>query len=119
MFIILMKILALPLKDYISITQPLLIFGSGLSIVVGCFGALFQKRIKRLLAYSSINNAGYGLAGFAVGNVEGFQAGLSYIVFYCLSLLLLFILILNCKVGKDHAITYIVDLKNLKSNNNL
>ena len=35
---------------------------SALSIIVGCFGASFQKRIKRLLAYSSINNAGYWLA---------------------------------------------------------
>ena len=119
MFILFMKVLALPLADCALLSRPLLIFASGLSIVIGCFGALFQKRIKRLLAYSSINNAGYGLAGLAVGNVDGFQAGLSYIVFYCFSLLLFFIIILNCKSGDKPGITYIVDLKNLKSNNNL
>lgn len=40
------------------------------SLAVGSFGAIFQKNIKRLLAYSSIAHVGFillGLVGFVVG----------------------------------------------------
>jgi NADH-quinone oxidoreductase subunit N len=119
MFLLFVKVLVWPLIPCAFLSRPLLILASGLSIIVGCFGALFQKRIKRLLAYSSINNAGYGLAGLAAGNVEGMQAGLSYIVFYSISLLLVFIIVLNCKSKDGPAITYVVDLKKLGSGRNL
>lgn len=117
MYFVLVQLLQSPLQDYLPCTRPMFVITAGLSIIVGCFGAIFQKRIKRLLAYSSINNAGFGVAGLAVCNIEGMKAGLAYIVFYCLALLLIFSIILNCKIGTNkQAITYIGDLKYLKAN---
>ena len=118
-FFVLAKVLAPPLAPCAAAARPVLVVVSALSITAGCLGALFQKRIKRLLAYSSINNAGYGLAGLAVGNAEGLQAGLSYIVFYSASLLLLFVVILGCGSGGRPPIVYVVDLKNLRSNKSM
>ena len=60
---------------------------------------------------------GYVLAGISIGNLGGLQASLTYLVFYSVSLLLLFALILNVK-KKDggFGITYVVDLKYLRAN---
>ena len=79
-----------PLSEVASLWTPALSFCAALSIVVGCLGALFQKRVKRLLAYSSINNAGYVLAAFSTGSFSGLQAGLAYLLLYLATLLVLF-----------------------------
>jgi NADH-quinone oxidoreductase subunit N len=52
------------------------------SIVVGALGAIGQKNIKRLMAYSSINNVGFILIGLAAANVQGASAMLFYLVLY-------------------------------------
>jgi NADH-quinone oxidoreductase subunit N len=120
MFLVLASLITSPLLDAMDTCRPFFIIGSVFSIVIGCFGALFQKKIKRLLAYSSINNMGYVLAGLSIGNVGGLQASLTYLFFYSVSLLLLFALILNVK-KKDggFGITYVVDLKYLCANGSI
>jgi NADH-quinone oxidoreductase subunit N len=52
------------------------------SVVVGNLAALLQKNMKRLLAYSSIAQAGYLLIGITAGTIEGAQATLYYLVAY-------------------------------------
>ncbi len=47
--------------------RPVVIFAALASIVVGALGAIGQRNIKRLLAYSSINNVGFILIGLACG----------------------------------------------------
>jgi NADH-quinone oxidoreductase subunit N len=81
---------------------------------LGCFGAIFQKSIKRLLAYSSINNVGYILAALSTGTISGIQAALVYIFFYILALILLFSLLLS-KPGSN-SISYVTDFNRLGTN---
>ena len=52
------------------------------SIVVGNIAALVQTNMKRLLAYSSIAQAGYLLIGVAVGTIDGAEAVLYYLLAY-------------------------------------
>jgi NADH-quinone oxidoreductase subunit N len=52
------------------------------SIAVGNIAALVQTNMKRLLAYSSIAQAGYLLIGVAVGTIEGAEAVLYYLLAY-------------------------------------
>jgi NADH-quinone oxidoreductase subunit N len=52
------------------------------TIVVGNVGALGQSSLKRLLAYSSVAQAGYMLAGVVVASRLGLQATLFYIAVY-------------------------------------
>lgn len=87
---------------------------SGICIVVGCVGALFQKRVKRLLAYSSINNIGYILAGLSIGNISGVQASVTYMLFYMFGLLVFFCLLVEDNTQRP--ITYISDIKRLRKN---
>jgi len=52
------------------------------SIVVGNVAALVQSNMKRLLAYSSIAQAGYLLIGVAAGSIDGAEAVLYYLLAY-------------------------------------
>lgn len=56
-----------------------------LSIFVGSFGGLEQRKLKTLLAYSSISHTGYLLLSFSTGNVEGMQMMFYYLVIYMIS----------------------------------
>ncbi len=52
------------------------------SIVVGNVMAVIQENVKRMLAYSSIANAGYMLIGLAVGTPAAHQAVLYFLMVY-------------------------------------
>jgi NADH-quinone oxidoreductase subunit N len=52
------------------------------TIVVGNVGALGQSSLKRLLAYSSVAQAGYMLAGVVVSSRLGIQATVFYLAVY-------------------------------------
>jgi NADH-quinone oxidoreductase subunit N len=55
---------------------------AAITIVVGNVGALGQSSLKRLLAYSSVAQAGYMLVGVVVANRLGLQATVFYIAVY-------------------------------------
>ena len=55
---------------------------AALSILVGSVVAVSQTDMKRLLAYSSIAHAGYGLLGLIAGTPEGVSATMTYAFFY-------------------------------------
>lgn len=62
--------------------QQIVIFASLLSIVIGALGAIGQNNIKRLMAYSSINNVGFMLIGLATATQAGAAAMLVYLAIY-------------------------------------
>jgi F420H2 dehydrogenase subunit N len=53
-----------------------------LSMTLGNFAALTQKSVTRILAYSSIGQAGYILIGFAAGTVYGLTGSFFHIINY-------------------------------------
>jgi NADH-quinone oxidoreductase subunit N len=61
---------------------PLLAALSAFTIIVGNVGALGQSSLKRLLAYSSVAQAGYMLAGVVVSTKLGVQATVFYLAVY-------------------------------------
>jgi NADH-quinone oxidoreductase subunit N len=54
-----------------------------ISLVIGNLAALVQRRVKRLLAYSSISHAGFMLIAIAADNELGGKALLYYLIPYC------------------------------------
>jgi NADH-quinone oxidoreductase subunit N len=52
------------------------------SLVIGNFAALAQKSVKRLLAYSSVSQAGFMLIGVAANNELGAKGLLFYLIPY-------------------------------------
>ncbi|HSS21732.1 MAG TPA: NADH-quinone oxidoreductase subunit N [Pyrinomonadaceae bacterium] len=63
---------------------PLLGLVAAITIMVGNWAAVTQENSKRLLAYSSISNAGYLLLGLVAGNIYGYTGLLIYLLVYTL-----------------------------------
>lgn len=61
---------------------PLLGLVAAVTIMVGNWAAVTQENSKRLLAYSSISNAGYLLLGLVAGNLYGYTGLLIYLLVY-------------------------------------
>ncbi len=62
--------------------QQIVMFAALASIIFGALGAIGQENLKRLLAYSSINNIGFILLGLAVANAAGASSMLVYLFIY-------------------------------------
>jgi len=62
--------------------RQIVMFTALASILFGALGAIGQQNLKRLLAYSSINNIGFILLGLAVANAAGASAMLIYLFIY-------------------------------------
>lgn len=71
------------------------------SIFVGSFGGLRQRKLKTLLAYSSVSHMGYALLAFSSGNRFGAEMLLFYLVIYILSGLGLWFVILATRVSRN------------------
>ncbi len=63
---------------------PIMAALAAVTIVVGNVGALGQGSLKRMLAYSSVGQAGYILGGVIVGTRLGLQATAFYLAIYLL-----------------------------------
>jgi NADH-quinone oxidoreductase subunit N len=68
--------------NFSNFLLSLLVFFSLFSAVVGSFGALKQKKLKRLLAYSSVSHVGYLLLAMSSCSFEGNQALFLYLIIY-------------------------------------
>ncbi|MCT2399503.1 NADH-quinone oxidoreductase subunit NuoN [Novosphingobium mangrovi (ex Huang et al. 2023)] len=77
-----MRVMLDAFGDQAAAWQQIVLFVSLASIVVGALGAIGQTNIKRLMAYSSINNVGFILVGLAVATPEGASAMLFYLAIY-------------------------------------
>ncbi|MEM7046319.1 MAG: NADH-quinone oxidoreductase subunit NuoN [Pseudomonadota bacterium] len=76
------QVLLGPFSDVQDQWQPIVLAISVLSMAWGAVAAIGQRRIKRLLAYSSIGHVGYALVGLAVATTDGLTALLIYMAIY-------------------------------------
>ena len=81
-FAVLLRILYGALPALHNHWIPIVWWLSVLSMTIGNLGALRQKNVKRLLAYSSIAHAGYILAAFVALSPDGIAAARFYVVSY-------------------------------------
>lgn len=71
-------------KDMHADWAPLLGLVAAITILVGNWAAVTQENAKRLLAYSSISNAGYLLLGLIAMNQYGYTGLVVYLLVYTL-----------------------------------
>ena len=95
--------------------RQIVIFASLASIVVGALGAIGQTNIKRLLAYSSINNVGFMLIGLAAATPQGASAMLVYLAIYVAMSLGGFVAVLMLKREDGEPLEAISDISGLSS----
>lgn len=78
----LLRVLMLALPTLASTWRPIIWVFATLSIVFGSVLALVQVDLKRMLAYSSISQAGYVLIGLQAGTAQGVRAVAFYLFTY-------------------------------------
>ena len=96
-----------------DVWRQIVIFASLASIVVGALGAIGQQNIKRLLAYSSINNVGFMLIGLAAATPQGASAMLVYLAIYVAMSVGGFVAVLMLKDGEGEPVENIAELAGL------
>jgi NADH-quinone oxidoreductase subunit N len=77
-----MRVLAVVFPEQAAVWTIMIAVLATASMLVGNFLALAQKSLKRLLAYSSIAQAGYILIGVAAGSELGYLASAYYLMAY-------------------------------------
>jgi len=83
-------------------------------MIVGTLGALWQKKIKRLLAYSGIGHIGYMLIGISTGSIEGIYATFFYVIIYIVMTVATFSILLSIRrQGNLSKLKYLNDLSGL------
>lgn len=81
-FAALMRVMVVAFPDQIPLWNTMIAIIAAASMFVGNYLALAQKSLKRLLAYSSIAQAGYILIGVASGSEFGSLASSYYLIAY-------------------------------------
>jgi NADH-quinone oxidoreductase subunit N len=83
------------------------------SIFLGAIAAYGQTNIKRLLAYSSINNVGFALVGLAAAGPKGAASVLFYMAVYVVMTLGAFLCVLWMRDGEGRPVESIASLSGL------
>ncbi len=95
--------------------RQVVIFAALASIVVGALGAIGQSNIKRLLAFSSINNVGFILIGLAAGTAAGISAMLVYLAIYVAMTVGSFVAVLLMRDAEGNQLEAVSDLAGLST----
>jgi NADH-quinone oxidoreductase subunit N len=70
------------LNAYLFYIQIFFMILGALSVTVGTFGAIYQTKLKRIFAYSSISNMGYLISIMCSLNIESVFAVIFYLMVY-------------------------------------
>lgn len=106
------RVLVGPFGDMLAQWQQVIWFCAAASMVVGALGAIQQKNIKRLMAYSSIGHIGYALVGLSAGSQEGVRGVLIYLAIYLAMNVGVFAIILSMRQN-GRAVEEVADLAGL------
>jgi NADH-quinone oxidoreductase subunit N len=98
--VLLIRIVIEAFGNQVQAWQQIVMVVALMSIIIGAVGAIGQQNLKRLLAYSSINNVGFLLIGLAAGTEQGVAAMLVYLAIYVAMTLGGFICLMQLK-GRD------------------
>ena len=104
-----------PFGELVAEWRQIIVFIAIASMLLGAFAAIWQKNLKRLMAYSSIGHVGYALVGLAAGTEEGVRGVIIYMATYLAMTLGAFACILAMRRG-DEMVEGIDDLAGLARN---
>ncbi|MEH3037746.1 MAG: NADH-quinone oxidoreductase subunit NuoN [Sphingomonas adhaesiva] len=93
--------------------RQIVIFAALASILLGAVAAIGQQNIKRLLAYSSINNVGFALIGLAAGTEAGVASVMTYLTIYIAMTLGSFLVVLQMRDADGQPVETIASLAGL------
>ena len=93
--------------------RQIVIFSALASTILGGVAAIGQSNVKRLLAYSSINNVGFVLMGLVPGTAYGVSTVLTYLAVYVAMTLGSFVCVLQMRDATGRPVETIASLAGL------
>lgn len=107
-FAVLMRVMMAVFPNLFASWTTLVAILAAASMIVGNILAVVQKNIKRLLAYSSIAQAGYVLLGVVAGNEFGYIGATFYLISYLVTNLAAFgiVALVGRSLGSDQIEAY-------------
>jgi NADH-quinone oxidoreductase subunit N len=107
-FAVLLRVMLAVFPDVQGYWAPLIAVISVFTMTLGNVLALAQRNIKRLLAYSSIAQAGYALIGLAALSESGVAAVIFYLAMYTVTNLATFgvVILASRVIGSDEIADY-------------
>jgi NADH:ubiquinone oxidoreductase subunit 2 (subunit N) len=109
LFSLIIKIYFFISFDFLQLWSSLLIFVSVASIAVGSISAIYQKRVKRLFAYSTVSHTGFILLGILVCSPFSAKSLIFYIFIYSFLTILLFSILIYASISTDRSIKFIAN----------
>ena len=101
-FVLLLRIFYTSFYGLIDSWRYFIVLVVILSIVVGSFGGLEQRKLKTLLVYSTISHMGYSLIAFSAGTFESLQMLISYLIIYSFSGLCVWSIFLTMQLKNNY-----------------
>ena len=89
-FALFIRLLCVFLFDFLYFANFVLIFSGFLSISFASVTALYQKRVKRLLAYSAISHTGFILVAITCNSIDAIKTSVVYMFIYVLMTIAVF-----------------------------
>ena len=111
----LMRMALVPFGGEAEAWRQIVIFASLASIIVGALGAIGQQNLKRVLAYSSINNIGFLLIGLAAATPTGAGAVVIYLAIYVAMTIGSFVALLMLRDEEGRALETFADISGLST----
>lgn len=113
LFSIIVKLFYFLFSEFQTFSNVFFIYCSLGSIFVGSISALYQKRIKRLFAYSTITHTGFILLAILATSIESVKAIVFYIIIYSLLTVLLFSTLIYSVVTTNNYPKYLINWTSL------
>lgn len=111
----LVRMALVPFGGEVEAWRQIIIFAALASIIVGALGAIGQQNLKRLLAYSSINNVGFLLIGLAAATPSGASAVMVYLTIYVAMTIGSFVALLMLRDSTGQPLETFADISGLSS----
>lgn len=87
-----------------------------LSIIIGGINAMYQLKLKRFIAYSTIVNIGYILISLSIFSLEGMFSSIFYLICYLISVFSLFWFILYFRKNQNIEFIFLNELSLINYN---
>jgi NADH:ubiquinone oxidoreductase subunit 2 (subunit N) len=90
---------------------------SVLTMIAGTVGGLMQRKLKRVLAYSSVNATGYLLLVLSTNNIFGLASFFYYLILYVIAIFSVFVISSQIVIDNRSFISFIDDFENFYKTN--
>nr|UNJ18903.1 NADH dehydrogenase subunit 2 [Cyanidiaceae sp.] len=105
-FTLFLRLFEIGFHDLFNYKIKIIIFCSLTSLIIGSLSALFQKKFKRFLAYSSISHIGFIIIALAAANTNGLNSLFIYIIIYIIITTGIFSILISLRKFKSYRINY-------------